>query len=201
MITQNTEPVFKESFRILAYMLIFSIALFGISHLLIGQASAENATLEYHQEPLHNDPLELYVTQGDTLYLGKTYDLSGVTPITHLYAHWNNWKNENTDCFPSTVIDTWYIETLTDERAVWLGGSKGWAVGDWYYWDPVECSISHYDYSQQKVVVNDAPLPADNKLAFIIINARAFDYTLSPPALDAAIKPIDGYKSAFNQSL
>ena len=198
MITQNTEPVFKESFRILAYMLIFSIALFGISHLLIGQASAENATLEYHQEPLHNDPLELYVTQGDTLYLGKTYDLSGVTPITHLYAHWNNWKNENTDCFPSTVIDTWYIETLTDERAVWFDPLK-WAVGDWFYWDPVECNIAHYDYSQMKTVVNSAPLPADNKLAFII-RQPPYDYVVRGSIISEAFKPIGTYHTAYNQS-
>lgn len=131
-------------------------------------SSLINGTLYYYNLTPNNDPLELYVMQGDTLYLGKTYDLTGVEPITHLYAHWNKWKDANTNCNPDKVVDTWYIRTFTNEKAVWFDPAK-WAVGDWYRWDPIECNRTHYDYSKHEVIAATEPIQADNKFAFTIM--------------------------------
>ncbi len=155
-----------------------------------------NGTLYYNNLTPDNDPLELYVRQGDSLYLGKTYDLSGVTPITYLYAWWKNWKDAGATCKPDKTIDIWYIRTMTDEKAVRLDPEK-WEIGDWYYWDPEDCNITSYDRSEHKVVKATGPLQADNKFAFTIIRppARVFPVIQSIPVFT----PGQTYKSAYQQ--
>lgn len=165
---------------------------------LIGPTSAAmliNGTLYYNNLTPDNDPLELYVNQGDTVYLGKTYDLSGVEPITHLYAYWKNWKDAGVTCAPDKIIDTWYIRTLTNERAVWLDPAS-WAAGDWYRWDPNECNITHYDRSEHIIVKATEPLQRDNKLVFTIIRPPQSAFaSVSIPAFT----PGQTYQSAYQQ--
>lgn len=134
----------------------------------------------------------MYVMQGNTIYQGKTYDLSGVSGLSYQFAHWNDWKVENTDCFPDEIKDIWYIRTGLNERAVPLD----WSVGNWYYWDWWECNLTHYDYSQLKTVNATEPLQADNKFAFTII---------TPPIIASQIKlqtdnqitPIKSYQPVY----
>jgi hypothetical protein len=153
-------------------------------------------TLEYHVETSHlNDPLKLYVEQGDTLYQGKTYDLSGASGISYMYAHWNDWKTENTNCNPDQVNDIWYIRTGTNERAVYLDPAK-WHTGDWYYWDWWECNLTHYDYTQMKTVKATGPIESDNKFAFKLV--KPLSVRAEPNiSIDTTVIPVQAYLSPY----
>ena len=154
-------------------------------------------TLEYHQEPVQNDPLSLYVKQGDTIYLGKTYDLSGASGISYEYAFWSDWKQADQNCEPDRVIDIRYFRTLTNEQAVLLDPAK-WAIGNWYYWDSWQCNITHYDYSEGKTVISTQPIQAENNLAFTIINHPQINLNI-PREIGDSI-PIGGYRPVFSNS-
>lgn len=67
-----------------------------------------------------NNLLESSVKQGDTIYLGKTYDFSGVTGFSYEYAWWSDWKEENANCDPDKIIDIRYWKTLQEENAIYL---------------------------------------------------------------------------------
>jgi hypothetical protein len=151
-------------------------------------------TLEYYQKVPQNSPLDLYVHQGDTLYLGKTYDLSGASGISYFFAHWNNWKNESTDCHPDQIVDINYIRTLNQPRATLLSSDK-WSVGNWYYWDWWECNITHYNSITHKSEAATGPLQADNKFAFEIVNPE--NTVKNFRQLQDTLVPITGYRSAY----
>jgi hypothetical protein len=175
---------------------------------LIAPALAENstvvrgqitptATLEYYQETPQNSPYDLYVHQGDTLYLGKIYDLSGASGISYYFAHWNNWKDENANCNPDNVVDIKYVRTLNDPRATELRADK-WAVGNWYYWDWWECNITHYNYSNHTIMAATGPLQADNKFAFKVISAPSRQIVFN--TLGNTLEPTPGYISAYSNT-
>lgn len=65
-----------------------SAALLILLFLILPVSAATN----YHQDTdrQKNDPLNPEVHQGDTIYLGKTYDLSFVTDVSNEYAYWTN---------------------------------------------------------------------------------------------------------------
>jgi hypothetical protein len=142
------------------------------------------AELQYYQSALHNDPLELMVSQGDTIYLGKTYDLSLVVGISGKLAWWKDWHQENFDCTPTKIIDI-----RSDRSAIYLNES-----GNWWYWDDYECGLSYYDYSLHETVTRNSPLQHDNKLAFTVIKPKTLPLMLNHVSM---FSPIAGYSSAF----
>lgn len=196
---KEERSVLLQSLRDHITTIIFAVLFFLALLLLIHPASGDvvrgapdqNAKLEYHQEGLKNNPLELYVSQGDRIYQGKTYDLSRVTGISYQYAHWNNWKDEDFTCTPDQIIDIWHIRTGINENAVQVN----WPLGNWYYWDWWECNLTHYDYSTQKTVQATTPLQNDNKLAFTVINPPYLP-TLNNPIKEGFI-PVPTYVSAY----
>jgi hypothetical protein len=149
------------------------------------------AALQYYQESPHNNPLELTAKQGDTLYLGKTYDLSMVSGITHKYAFWSNWKEANTNCNPSKIMDVRYYANHTNDTAVFLDPLT-WEAGDWYYWDETDCTITHYERGTGIVIAN-APLSHDNKFAFTIIKPLANIPNWNPQTFFPTEKYISAY--------
>lgn len=153
--------------------------------------------LNYHQESTwqQNSPLEYRPKQMDKLYLGKTYDLSGVTGISYYYAHWNLWQNANNNCNPDKIIDIRYYRTLTDPRSVYFDPKK-WSAGDWYYWDGDECNLTHWDPVLKQRIKATAPLQQDNKFAFTLIKSPANPKIQKYPL---NIQPLEKYQSVFEQ--
>ena len=148
--------------------------------------------LQYFQEPPQNNPLDLRVNQGDTIYLGKTYDLSGVFGVTGQLAYWKNWKLENVNCNPDIVVDINYYRTRVNESAVYLS-PKTWTLGNWYYWDAWECTITHYDFETHQVVQRNTPFDHDNKFAFKIISPGTKYF----PGPELTITPIEKYSAIY----
>ena len=121
-----------------------------------------NGTFYYRNITPQNDPFDLRVNPGDTLYLGRAYDLSYVSGYSKAFAWWKNPNDEAVTCTPDLVINTSYIDTggRVDPRAVWIDPSV-WKEGNWYQW---EGCYSKYNFKTgEKTWV---PYIADNNLAF-----------------------------------
>lgn len=124
-----------------------------------------------------NDPLEFIVNPGDTLYLGKTYDLRKVYGFNGQFAWWSDWRIENTDCSPDLIIDTSYIKTngKVSPDAVYLDPSQ-WKTGDWFQWNGC------FDqYVAGQTTPNNVPYSQDNNYVFTIINAPVPRYDPGQP--------------------
>ena len=169
----------------------FFIFLFVILYFLLPPVSAET---QYYQIAPQNDPLTPQVHQGDTLYLGKTYDLSLVTGVSSEYAYWKNWKAENTDCNPTKTMSVQYYHALVNKSSVMLKDDQ-WNIGEWYYWDEYECNLTYYDYETRQTVTRNKPFDHDNKLVFFIINPPRNKPLIDYPI--ASIVPIKGYQTAY----
>lgn len=168
-----------------------SAALLILLFLILPVSAATN----YHQDTdrQKNDPLNPEVHQGDTIYLGKTYDLSFVTGVSNEYAYWTNWKVENTDCSPTKRVDIRYFQTFINKTSVTLNLNQ-WTAGDWYYWDSYECGMEYYDYETGQTLTRDRPFDHENKLAFHVIRPRSIPLQTIQIA---SIVPIKGYQTAY----
>lgn len=185
--------------RSILLLLLFCIA--GLA--VFGHAHAENQTinethfvLNYHQDtPTEkNTALNIRIKQGDTVYQGKTYDLTGVTGISYEYAHWNDWKWENFNCKPDKINIVRYYRNQINERSVWLD-PEIWSVGNWYYWDSWECNITYFDTVNKTRVFKNQPLQQDNKFAFKIVKGPSIKLPAADPI---KFMPLEQYTSAYS---
>jgi hypothetical protein len=185
--------MFEINTKGIAYLLIVEFMLICLAGAFIPHVRA----LEYYQEGLHNDPLELRVSQGDTILLGKTYDLTGVSGLSYQFAYWKDWKIENTNCKPDKIIDIRPFKSGMNKSAIYLDPSI-WSPGDWFFWDSYECNISQWSSEGRFTVARNKPLASDNKLAFFIIRPN-------PAPISRANIPmfssLAGYESAYPKNL
>ena len=163
--------------------------------LLISSVSAQTVYFSKINQS-DNDPIESRPAQGDTLYLGKTYDLTGVSGVSRAYAYWKDWKLENTNCQPDRIVDINYYKTLTNREAVWLDPAI-FTTGNWYYWDEIECNLTWYDFNNGTLMHQDKPFPSDNKLAFRITNAPQAYVWQQQNAITST--EIEGYRSYYEK--
>jgi hypothetical protein len=128
--------------------------------------SLVNGIFYYNNITPQNSPFELRVNPGDTLYLGRAYDLSYVDGVSKSFAWWSDWKTQATDCEPDKIVTVGYIETngTIDPRAVYLDPTV-FKPGMWWQWDGC---FEQYNYKTGES--SWVPYPNDNNLAFIIVN-------------------------------
>jgi hypothetical protein len=190
-----------KSFNWILGLIIIGIIVITALCLLPEITSADvssNQILYYSQiNQSQNDPIEYRVAQGDTIYQGKTYDLSGVSGDTLVYAHWNDWKSEDVNCQPDQIIDIRYWTTLNNKRAVWTDPAK-WITGNWYYWDDYECGLTYYDYSLHQIVTRTTPFQAENKLAFRIVKPSG--QAIPQNRIIPTIMIVPGYIRLYSQA-
>ena len=131
-------------------------------------SSADDQDLKYFPGTSYtNDPFELRVYPRDTIYLGRTYDLSYVMGSNHTFARWNDWKLGGLDCSPDDIYPIDYIQTNgeVNPKAVFLDPANGWKTGDYYQWDGcmVKYNLKSGDY-------DSIPHLNDNNYMFTVIN-------------------------------
>jgi hypothetical protein len=190
---ESTGSLYDESIRQLYLILIIlAILVLVLFPVVIHPVSAE---LQYYQEAdrERNNPLDPVVRQGDTIYLGKTYDLSLVTGLSYTYAYWKNWKEESMDCSPDKIVDIRYYRTLINNTAVWINPDE-FSIGSWYYWDQYECGLTYYDPESGQTLTRDRPFDHENKFVFTIIKPK--NAVLQNAQL-AIIEPLKGYQTAY----
>jgi hypothetical protein len=182
--------MFEINTRGIIYLLLFEFILICIAGALIPQVDA----LQYYQEGLRNNPLELRISQGDSILLGKTYDFTGVSGLSQKFAYWKDWKIENTNCNPDKIIDIRPFKSGMNKSAILIDPAV-WSPGDYFFWDEYECNISAWDSDLHITIPRNKPLAADNKLAFFVIRPNLIPITRPNTQMFAALP---GYVSAFS---
>lgn len=178
----------------LIYLILIGIALTVGCCALIEATSAE--LLYSANFTPKNNLYEDYVHQGDTIYLGKTYDLTGVSGLSYEYAYWSDWKKEDTDCNPDKVVDIRYYRTFTTKNSVYLD-PEVWNVGRWYAWNGYECNITYYDFESQERKTHDEPFQSENKFLFTIAIAP----TPAPVVVTVTSEPIETYRPYYTLTI
>lgn len=120
----------------------------------------------YRNTTPQNDPNEFIVKPGDTIYLGKIYDLRYVMGSSKQFAWWKDWKVQGTDCSPDIVNSISYIDTWGNvtPKNVYIDPAK-YRIGNWWQWDG--CFMDYNFKTGEKIW---RPYTADNNLAFRIVN-------------------------------
>jgi hypothetical protein len=115
----------------------------------------------------YNDPFEFQVNPGDTIYLGRIYDLRNVMGTNHTIALWNDWRMGGSNCNPDKLFTVGYIETngQINPKAVYLDPSKGWKAGDYYAWSGC---FYKYDFKTGEKI--QKTYSHENNFMFTVIN-------------------------------
>jgi hypothetical protein len=158
------------------------------------QAALVNGTEYYNNITPHNDPMELKVHPGDTIYLGRSYDLTDVLGWNYSFSNWKDWKIEGSDCNPDVTVDVDYIRTNTgtDPKLVYLDPSI-WKTGDWFQYEG--CYAVMQRNSDGTISEVMTPYMRDNNRMFTIIYPPVKLLPSSP--LAGQIVPVQGYQSPF----
>jgi len=126
-----------------------------------------NGTLYYRNTTPQNDPMDLRVMPGDTIYQGRIYDLTHVIGVSKQFAWWKDWKYESNNCNPDRINSVSYIDTNGKEnyKAVFIEPDE-YPEGNWWQWDGC---FERYDF--KSLTSTMVPYMADNNLAFRVIRA------------------------------
>lgn len=147
-------------------LLLIGIAIISCMFLVAIPPVSATDTFYYRNTTPQNNIYEKIVHPGDTIVLGRTYDLTYVSGTTKKYAWWNNWKIEGTTCTPDIIINTSYIDTkgMIRPDSVYLD-PKQWKTGNWFQWD----GCYELPYEKGQTEPRYAPYIRDNNLVFRII--------------------------------
>ena len=165
------------------------ITLSAIIMAMVSPVSAAliNGTFYENNVTPQNDIYETVVHPGDTIVLGRTYDLTYVSGVSKAYAWWKDWKIEGSTCTPDLIIETDYIKTngKMNQKSVFID-PKTWKTGDYFQWDG--CYEQHYQKGQ--VEPTYSVYMRDNNRMFTVI------YDPHPPTPKPRITvPVTLYKT------
>jgi hypothetical protein len=117
------------------------IILMSIFMLCIPIVLAQQGTFYYANESINynskDDPyLQWRVEQGAEVYTGRSYDISGAIGTSGFVAHWSDWKAEDQNCAPDTIIPVRYVESNgAVNPANFYISSEVFPAGNYYAWD------------------------------------------------------------------
>lgn len=157
------------------YKIVIGILLLGLAGFLLivtsppvsaDESVLHNGTFYFRNITPQNDIYETVVHPGDTIVLGRTYDLTYVYGVTGQFAWWKNDNNAGMTCTPDLVINTSYIATngRINPKSVYLD-STIWKTGDYYQWE----GCYQLRYVKGNTAPQYSPYIADNNLMFHVI--------------------------------
>lgn len=131
-----------------------------------------NGTFYWRNITPQNDIYEKVVMPGDTIVLGRTYDLTYVSGSSKKFAWWKDKTVEAVNCKPDIINSISYIDTNGKIRQnnVTLN-PENWTVGDWWQWD----GCFQMKFQQNHIEPQYQPYYQDNNLMFHVI------YDPNPP--------------------
>jgi hypothetical protein len=126
-----------------------------------------NGTFYWRNATPGNDIYETAVNPGDTIVLGRTYDLTNVYGVSGQFAWWKNQADEGMTCNPDLVNDVDYIDSngTIFKSKVTLDPAH-WHTGEWWQWDG--CYAMKYQKDHPDPVLTT--YQNDDNLMFTIIN-------------------------------
>lgn len=124
---------------------------------------------------LDNHFLQWRIEQGGEVYTGRFYDIRGTIGTSGFVAHWSNWKTEDTDCFPDTIIPVEYQESngAVNPASFYIDPSS-FPIGNYYQWDGCrEWSVLEKQPDGTfQTVIKRGVYPNENRFAFTVKNPK-----------------------------
>lgn len=124
---------------------------------------------------LDNHFLQWRIEQGGEVYTGRSYDIRGTIGTSGFVAHWSNWKTEDTDCFPDTIIPVEYQESngAVNPASFYIDPSS-FPTGNYYQWDGCrEWSVLEKQPDGTfQTVIKRGVYPNENRFAFTVKNPK-----------------------------
>lgn len=93
-----------------------------------------NTSINYNT---NEDPfLQWKIGQGAEVYTGRSYDIIGAIGTSDFIAHWKDWKTEDTDCQPDTIIPVRYVSSngAVDPKNFYIN-PVAFPIGNYFAWD------------------------------------------------------------------
>jgi hypothetical protein len=145
---------------------IFVVLLIAVLPVLADESVLVNGTFYWRNITPQNDIYEKVVYPGDTIVLGRTYDLTYVSGVNKRFAWWSDDNNEGMTCTPDIINNISYIDTggKISPKNVTLDPDH-WRTGNWWQWD----GCYQLRYSRSEPEARYSVYTADNNLMFHII--------------------------------
>ena len=141
---------------------------------------------------LDNHFLQWRIEQGAEVYTGRSYDIRGAIGTSGFVAHWSNWKTEDTDCEPDTIIPVEYQESNgAVNPSMFYIDPSAFPTGNYYQWDGCrEWSVleKQPDGSFQTVIKRGV-YPNENRFAFTVKNPKRTMVPVIEPVPPLQYKP------------
>lgn len=155
----------------LVFLSLVGIVILFAAWIIIPPVSADatvlqNGTFYWRNITPQNNIYENTVMPGDTIVLGRVYDLTKVYGYSGQFAHWNDSSEEGMTCHPDIVNSVNYVDTQgkIKKNSVYLD-PKNWTTGDWLQWE----GCYQKPYNRALGAGEYVPYIADDNLMFTII--------------------------------
>jgi hypothetical protein len=180
---------------------LFLVLLIGIGTVhAAGTFYFMNESINYNalENPFH----QWRINPGAEVYTGRSYDISGAIGTSDFIAHWSDWKKEDTDCSPDTIIPVRYVSSngAIDPRNYYINPSA-FPTGNYFTWDGCrvwEIMVKNPDGSFTNMT-SSGQAPNENRFAFTVKKPKVsfpipFREPVPPPVYTPAsfvqIKPV-----------
>lgn len=112
------------------------ILLLCVSTVLAQQGTFYYANTSINYNALEDPYLQWRIEPGAEVFTGRSYDISGAIGTSGNIAHWSDWKVEDQNCLPDTIIPVRYVESngAVDPANFYIN-SMVFPAGNYYTWD------------------------------------------------------------------
>jgi hypothetical protein len=128
-----------------------------------------NKSINYNR--LDNPYSQWRIKQGAEVYTGRSYDISGAIGSSDFIAHWSNWKTEDQDCQPDTIIPVtyWGSNGAVDPKNFYINPGA-FPTGNYYSWDGCrEWTTQVKDkWGNAYTETHQGQAPNENRFAFTV---------------------------------
>lgn len=151
---------------------LFLVLLIGTVH--AGTFYFSNESINYNAKD--NPFYQWRISPGAEVYTGRSYDISGAIGTSDFIAHWSDWKKEDTDCFPDTIIPVRYVSSngAVNPSSFYINPSA-FPTGNYFTWDGCRVwsiMVKNPDGSFTNQTVS-GQAPNENRFAFTVKNPKA----------------------------
>jgi len=141
---------------------------------------------------LDNHFLQWRIEQGGEVYTGRSYDIRGAIGTSGFVAHWKDWKTEDTNCEPDTIIPVEYQESNgAVNPANFYIDPSAFPTGNYFQWDGCHnwtVMIKNPDgsfHTETRV----GQYPNENRFAFTVKNPTKTSVPIIEPVPPLQYKP------------
>jgi hypothetical protein len=115
---------------------ILAVLILAVPVIAQEQTTFYFANVSINYNALDNPLLQWRIHQGAEVYTGRIYDIRGAIGTSDYVAHWSDWKVEDQNCAPDTIIPVRYVESngAVDPGNFYIDPTA-FPPGNYFAWD------------------------------------------------------------------